>query len=210
MRRGSLTSARARIVHERPRERHALALAARQLARLAPREVAEPHDLEHVADALLELRAVERAQARSERDVLEHRQVREQRVALEHRVHGAAVRGNPDHVHAFESENAASHVLEAADQPQQRGLAEARRAKDGEEPALADLERRAVHGDVVAVALADVLERDGGGSHPAIAHAGSLVTGGPSSLASGSKSLPRLAYTQRGVCASSAAMRASS
>ena len=46
---------RARVVHERARERDALALAAGELARLALGEVAEPHDVEHLAHAPLEL-----------------------------------------------------------------------------------------------------------------------------------------------------------
>ena len=46
---------RARVVDERAGQRDALLLAAGELARLAVREVGEPHDLEQLADAPLDL-----------------------------------------------------------------------------------------------------------------------------------------------------------
>ena len=82
----------ARMVDERPRERDALLLAARELARLPLLEQAEPDELERVAHALLQLAAAQLLAAQPEGDVLEDREVREERVRLEHGVDVALVR----------------------------------------------------------------------------------------------------------------------
>src|SRR5438093_1370130 len=70
------------IDRERPPERDALALTARELGRIAPLQAAEPEPLDHLGRAP---RAVGTgAAAEAERDVPRDGQVGEQRVALEH------------------------------------------------------------------------------------------------------------------------------
>ncbi len=127
------------------------------------------------------------ADARPEGHVVEHGEVREERVALEDGVHRAPVRRHAHHVHAVEAEHAGRHLLEARDHAQHGGLAAARGAEHREELGGADLEARLVHGDEVAVALRDALDRDHG-----LRHARTSVDGG-SGGASGSKPLSRLA-----------------
>ena len=78
-------------VDERARERDALPLAARELARLALRELAEAHERERLARALSPLRLGHALDAQPVFDVLLDAHVREQRVVLEHRVDVALV-----------------------------------------------------------------------------------------------------------------------
>ena len=77
------------------------------------------------------------ALAQAEAHVVEHRQPREQRVALEH--HAAVGAGRLD-APAVEQHLAGGRPVEAGDDAQQRALAAARRAEDGDEVVLGDLE----------------------------------------------------------------------
>ena len=82
-----------RTVDERARERDPLLLAARELARLALLEPAEPDELERLATrASAARRPRTLLAAQPEGDVLEDREVREERVRLEHGVDVALVR----------------------------------------------------------------------------------------------------------------------
>ena len=75
---------RARLEHQRARQRHALLLAAGELARQPVRQRRQSHALQHRARAPAPLRLVDAAHAQRIRDVLPHAHRREQRVALEH------------------------------------------------------------------------------------------------------------------------------
>ena len=68
---------------ERAGERHALLLAARELARQAVAKAAELHDLEEAVDPRRGLRPAHAAGAQAVGHVLRHRHVREQGVVLE-------------------------------------------------------------------------------------------------------------------------------
>ena len=72
-----------RLDGERAGERHALLLAARELARQAIAEAAELHRLEEAIDLGGDLRPAHAARAQAVGDVLRHRHVREQGVVLE-------------------------------------------------------------------------------------------------------------------------------
>ena len=75
------------LLDERPAERHALLLAARELARLAAQEMP---DVEHVGDRgdpRLDLVLGPVLQLQAEGDVVERRHVRIERVVLEHHRH---------------------------------------------------------------------------------------------------------------------------
>ncbi len=85
-------------VDERAGERDALALSARELARLAAGERVEPHERERLDGALAPLGLGDALDAQAVLDVLLHGHVREQRVVLEDRVDVALVRRARGHV----------------------------------------------------------------------------------------------------------------
>ena len=150
----------ARVVHERARERDALLLTARELPRLALREAGEPHELEDLGDAALQLALGDALPLEPEGDVVLDRHVREERVALEHRVDVALVRRQPDDVLVAQVDVALGRLLEAADHAQRRRLAAARRAEQREERAARDLDRDSVDGNRVVEPLDDAIEAD--------------------------------------------------
>ena len=76
----------ARPVDQRAGERHALALAARELAGPAVLEALEPHHRQRLGHALGALVARHPLDAQAVGDVVAHRHVGEQRVVLEDRV----------------------------------------------------------------------------------------------------------------------------
>src|SRR5262249_53234520 len=114
-----------RPLDQRTRQRYALALAARQLVRLAREERAHFDDLEDLADLAPDLVAAQSLLLEPERDVLLHVHVREQRVRLKHHVHGPLVRRNGAHVDAIDVDAADAWALEAGQHAQQRRLARA-------------------------------------------------------------------------------------
>ena len=134
--------------------------------------VGEPDDLRAVR-ARSRRSLLERAVSRSGRlDVLEGRQDRDQVVELEDETDVPAPprreRGSPRASSGLVPATTtlpAARAVDARDQVQQRGLSRSRRAHQGQECPLRDLEVDAVeHGDrlaVPSVGLADVLEVDG-------------------------------------------------
>ncbi len=151
-----------RLVHDRPCQRHALALAPGQLERLAPAETGEPDHLEHALGPLSPLRLGYFADLEAVLHVLGHAQVGEERVVLEDGVHVACVGRLPCHVHPAELDSAAVRTLEARDDPQQGRLARAGGTEHREELTFGDLEVDAVGGQHVPVALAQRREAHGG------------------------------------------------
>ena len=81
-----------RPVDERARERDALALAARELDRLAAAVALEPHRRQHLLDRAAALGRFDALHAQAVLDVLDHGHVREERVVLEDGVDVALVR----------------------------------------------------------------------------------------------------------------------
>jgi hypothetical protein len=92
--------------------------------------------------------------------VLLHRHVREQRVALEHHVHRPLVGRQRRQVLAVHPDLAAGGLLEAREHAQQRGLAAARGAEQGEDLALPDVQADLVDGDEAVELLAHAVEAD--------------------------------------------------
>ena len=133
--------------HQRAGQRHALLLAARQLAGIALGQRLEPRRRQDRLELGVDRRLVELPDAQAVGDVLGHRHVRPQRVALEDhrhvaafRRHGARRRGQDL---AADHDFACRGLDEARDQPQRRGLAAARRAQQADE--LAMLDAQATH-----------------------------------------------------------------
>ena len=135
-----------RRAEQRARDRDALLLAARQLARPAVREVGEPDAAQRLAAALLDVRRVVRERRRDDH-VAETRQVIEQVERLEHEADRlvaelaracaspAAMRVDTEHL-----DLAGVGLIEAADDVEQRRLAGARLADERDQ--LAVLRRR--------------------------------------------------------------------
>ena len=150
---------------ERPRERDALRLPARDLVRLAVLEAGQLDELEHLGDAAAHLVLLGAAPPEPEGDVLVDVEVREQRVVLEDGVDVALVGRQPGHVLALELDEPRGRRLEPADHPEGGGLSAPGRAEQAEELAGLDLQVDVVHGHGLAVALDHVHEPDVDGGH---------------------------------------------
>ena len=141
-------------------ERHPLLLPSGELVRLALREAAELDHVEHAPRARLDLGRGPLQPPHPERDVLGHRHVGEERVLLEDGVHRPPVGRQPLDLLAVEEDRALGHVLEPRDHAQQRGLAAAGRAEEGEELVVRDLQARAPDRGEGPVALHHVAKLD--------------------------------------------------
>ena len=95
------------------RQRNALLLAARQLVWLALRIRFELHQLQHLRDALFDLRLGHAITVQTKGNVVPHRQVREQGVALEHHVDGALIGREAHDVLARQQDLAGGGCLES-------------------------------------------------------------------------------------------------
>ena len=89
-----------RLDGERTGQRHALALAAGQLRRVAVGELLQVDELEQLVDPRLDLRLRPLADLQAERDVAAHGHVLERRVVLEHEADVALLRRQPGRVGA--------------------------------------------------------------------------------------------------------------
>jgi hypothetical protein len=159
-----------RVVDERPRQGNPLLLAAGELVRLAVLVAGELDEVEHLADATPHLVVRDLPPAQSEGDVLVDGEVREQRVVLEDGVDVALERREIGDVGLAEEDRAGAGLLEAADHPQRRRLAAARRPEKREELAPLDREGEVVDGREVTELLGDPVQ-----SNVNLGHAWSLA-----------------------------------
>ena len=95
-------------------------------------------------------------------DVIGNAEVRENRVALEHHVGRALVGGDARHRLPGDDNSAVGRLVKPGDQTQQRGLAAARRAEQGEELAFPDGRIDAAERGDGAKGLADAFDFDDG------------------------------------------------
>ena len=153
-----------RLQDERPCQRHALLLAARQLRGTSLLEPTEADELDRPPHAAVALGAPESVAvappSQAVGDVVGDAQVREQRVRLEHRVDGPAMRWRVDEIDPVEANAPARRLFETADHPQRRGLAAARRPEEGKELTGFDHQVDVVDGDEIAELLAQRRELD--------------------------------------------------
>ena len=141
--------------------RDALALAARELPRLAFQEVLDAEDLGRVLDALADLVPLELPHLEAEGHVVEDAHMRVERVVLEHHRDVAIHRREVVHALRPDPDVAGRDLLEAGDHPQRRGLAAARRPDEDHELPVADVEVHVLHGmDGAVVELVDLGEDD--------------------------------------------------
>ena len=101
-----------RTLHERPSERDPLTLPTRELVGLAPAEVAELDDVEHLAHATVDLGPHDAFLFETESDVRRDGHVREQRIGLEHHVDGPLVRRDVGHVLTVDEDATGGRRLE--------------------------------------------------------------------------------------------------
>ena len=143
------------LADDGPGQRHALALAARELARLAVEQVTDPEERGRPLDSLGDLLPAHALGFEGEGDVLQHGHVRVERVALEdHRDLPGARRQVVDDL-ATDEDLPRGRRFEPGDHSEQRGLAAARRPEEDEELALLGREIHSVDRADVAEVLAD-------------------------------------------------------
>mmetsp|Transcript_6369 Transcript_6369/g.11421 ORF Transcript_6369/g.11421 Transcript_6369/m.11421 type:complete len:337 (+) Transcript_6369:325-1335(+) len=148
------------LAHQRPADGDALALATRELRRLALQQRAQLQHVGGLLDAPGDLGLGHAGHARAEAHVLLDRHRRVERIALEHHADAALGGLGLSHVLAADMDAAAADVDQAGDAVQQRGLAAARRAEQHEEFALVDLQVQALDDFVRAELDAQALDVD--------------------------------------------------
>ena len=150
-----------RLHGERARQRHALLLAARELARQALTKGAELDHVEHALDALADDGGGLAARLQAIGDVLRHGHVREEGVVLEDDADVALVGRQMVDAGAVDQHAAAGLADEAGDDAQKSGLAAAGGTEQGHDLARLDGERHAVDGDGRAVADREIVDVQG-------------------------------------------------
>ena len=140
----------ARLCGERARHADALALAAGEFMRqaVAVLRAVEPHQVEQFVHPRGNLGGRRAQQLRRDADIAGDAEMRKQPAALEDIADPPAQRNRIDisHVLAFDRDRAAVGLDQPVGEPQQRGLARAGAADDGQKLALGDLERDVVDG----------------------------------------------------------------
>ena len=149
-----------RLHRERPGQRHALALAARELRGHPVAELREVHEVEQLGDPLVDLVLRPLADLEAEGDVLGHRHVLEDRVVLEDEAHVALARRQVRGLPALDGHGAGVGLVEPRDDPQQGRLAAAGRAEQGGELPGGQRDGDVVEGDEVTERLGDAGDVD--------------------------------------------------
>ena len=151
-----------RVAHDRPPHRDALALAARELARIALEQRRQRQDFGSAADLARDRRLVLLGQRERERHVLAHRHVRVQRVVLEHHRDVAFLGLQVVDAAVADADLTAGDLLEPGNHPQQRRLAAARRPDQHRERAIGDVDVDTVQDRRLAEFFLNRLNRDAG------------------------------------------------
>ncbi len=143
---GLVEQEKPRLDRQRPGQCDALALAARDLLRVALLELRDLHERQKLAHAPRDLRGGRpfAPDAQAEGDVLEDAHVLEQRVVLEHDADAPLARRQRRDVVAADQHGARIRPLEPGEHAEQRGLARAGGAEQREELAARDIERDVV------------------------------------------------------------------
>ena len=150
-----------RLAHDRAAHRDALALAARERARLALEELLDLQDLRGAADALLHLLLRQLAQLEPEGEVLLDGHVRVERVALEDHRDVAVLRRQVVDDSVADADLAVADLLEAREHPQGGRLPAARGPHEHHQLAVLDCEVEVPDGlRSVAVDLRDAVVLD--------------------------------------------------
>src|SRR5262245_658623 len=149
-----------RIAHDGARQGDALALAARQLARIAVKQVIDLEGLGDGGDLAGALGRRHFADAQGIGDVVADRHVGIERIALEHHGDVAVARLQPRHVAAADQHPPGGGRLETGQDPQRRGLAAAGRSEQRQKGTVRDVEIESTQGDNRVEPLLDALVAD--------------------------------------------------
>src|SRR5205823_7337726 len=141
-----------RLDNDRPRDRHALLLPARELPRKLLGVRLQLHEIERGVDLEADLVPRRATHGEAKADILPHAHVREERVVLEHHTEAALLR--PEHVDALvvEPDTAARERQQPGNAVERGRLAAPRRAEQRDELAAPDREVETVEGDCGAKA----------------------------------------------------------
>ncbi len=148
----------ARPLHQRARQRDALALPAGKCIGLAFAQTFEPHQREHLAHAGRDLLLGQPLLLQAEGDIALDREMGKQRVALEHHVDRAPIGRHCRDVCPIEQDAPLARGLEAGQHAQQGGLAAAGGTEQREELPFVDVERNVCDRGDPAEALAHAFE----------------------------------------------------
>ena len=148
------------LAHDGPGERHPLALAARELPRLAVDQRGQPEGLGGPLHLERPLGLVDAALAERELDVLGHGQVGVERVALEDHGHVAVLGVDVVDDAVTDGDGPTGDFLEPGHQAQGGRLAAARRAEEHQQLAVRDVQGQVVDRGGVAELLGDAVEAD--------------------------------------------------
>ena len=167
-------------IHQCTRKGDALRLSARELRRLALLVADQLYEFERFANATRDLVTLDARTTKAEGNVFKDGEMREERVALEDGVDVALVGGEEGDVFTLQLNEAARRLLEAADHAQGCGLAAAGWAEEGEELAVGDIKRDAVHRGLISEHLGHVDQANVDVSHPRLHLRGHLSFSCPS------------------------------
>ena len=129
-----------RIAHDGASHGDALALAARELARIAVEKLAQAEDLGGAVDAGLDLGLGRPLQLEREGHVVGDRHMRVERIVLEHHRDVALLGRNVVHDLRADAKLAAGHAFQSRDHAQEGGFAAAGRPDQDHELAVLDLD----------------------------------------------------------------------
>ena len=150
------------LAHDRAADGDALALAARQLARLALQQRANLQNARSFINAGLDVSFIHLGHAQAKSDIVEHAHVRIKRVGLENHRDLAVGRGDTcDHT-AINGNIALGNLLKSGDHPHQSGFAAARRADENDKFAFFRLKTDAIDNRNIAVAFYDAVQFEKG------------------------------------------------
>src|SRR5712671_4278948 len=150
-----------RIAHDASTERHALLLTTRQLLRLALQHVVQTKHARRTIDRSLDLGFRGSLVAQAEGEIVVYAHVLVERIVLEHHGDVAVARGQVVNDPIADADITAADVLEARNHAQRRRLAAARRADQGHELLVGNLEIDVLHGvEQRTIMLVELAERD--------------------------------------------------
>ena len=151
------------------------------MCRLALLVADQLHEFERFANATRDLVTLDARTTKAEGNVFKDGEMREERVALEDGVDVALVGGEEGDIFTLQLNEAARWLFEAADHAQGCGLAAAGWAEEGEELAVGDIKRDAVHCGLISEHLGHVDQANVDVCHPRFHLRGHLSYPCPSS-----------------------------
>jgi hypothetical protein len=157
-----------RRTRQRARQRRALLLAVRQLARRVGEHLVDLQQPGDALDAFANGRGRHAPRRQRTRDVVERGHVREEREVLEGHADAAVIGGDIRHILAVDEDGATIRIVDAGDQPQQDRLARAGRTEDDDDLSLVGGERDAVEHGPVLERFGEVLQLEA--RHPLPLH----------------------------------------